>query len=227
MSTASTRRDILAQRIASMRDGIDRFLEVDSETLLSGLDSTVKERLAHPRLIPRLAMRRARRLAGRDLFSPALDDRDSLLLEGGASAVEELTLATGVHILWRDIIRIVRRAELEALDAATNLPVREIALRGRGREIGIAQCFDPDEYPDLVERIRREGALSWACWLAVRDPASARRLRVFTPVSITRLLPKAMPTDPLNRDQRRLVVDVEINAMMKLGMDANLVQEVA
>lgn len=214
MSRSANRRETLTLRVDSMRAIVDQCLDLDGATLMAGVDENLHSRLSSSRLIPRLAMRRARRLAPRGLFAPAIDARDSMMLAGGAQAIEALTLAVGAHIHWSEIVRMVQRVEIDSLDASLGLPARDIAMRGRAVDLGVAPVGETSDAMDLVERVRREGALSWACWLAVRDPVSARRLRVLTPSAVTDLLPRAMPESADDRARRRSVVECEIDAMM-------------
>ena len=211
---STNRREALSLRVDSMRAVVEQCVNLDAATITAELTESVHHHIATPRLMPRLAMRRARRLAAGSLFSPIQDEHDSMILAGGADAIEALSLAVGVHVHWSEIVRMVRRVDTESLDAALGLPSRTIALRGRASDFGVPPLHEGDDAMELIERVRRDGALSWACWLAARDPASARRLRVLTPCVVTDLLPPVLPANAEDRANRRLVVDAEISAMM-------------
>jgi len=67
---------------------------------------------------------------------------------------------------------------------------------------------------DVIESAMREGAVSWACWLAARETNSARRLRVLTPKAVSDRVGSGLPLSAEQRDHRRQVVDLEIEEMM-------------
>jgi len=177
------------QRISEMRGIIAGMDALDDGTILSGMDPVMQERLSYDRIRPRMVMRRGRRIAPKRLFAPVLDAREQSILSGGSGLIETLSHAIGVHILWQDVVRLVRT--VEPIDA-------------------------PEEKStDLAKKVRREGALGWACWLAACDPAQARRLRVFTPASVSSEVIGGLPGDPKQRNLRRRVVEFEIDQHLK------------
>lgn len=204
------------QRISEMRGIIAGMDALDDGTILSGMDPVMQERLSYDRIRPRMVMRRGRRIAPKRLFAPVLDAREQSILSGGSGLIETLSHAIGVHILWQDVVRLVRRSDLEALDVVLGVSSREIALLARENPLAVEPIDAPEEKStDLAEKVRREGALGWACWLAACDPAQARRLRVFTPASVSSEVIGGLPGDPKQRNLRRRVVEFEIDQHLK------------
>jgi len=208
------RRELLAQRVAEMRGLIARMDDLDQATVLSNIDPILRQRFATERMLPRLAMRRGRRIAANKLFGAASDNRERALLTGGADQIEELCHSVGAHILWREVVRLVRRVDAEALNADLGIPAREIALTARDEAIEIKPMALSGERVDLAERVRREGAMGWACWLAACKPGSARRLRVLTPDLVSSRVRHRLPEDQEQRNLRRRVVEAEIDRIV-------------
>ena len=196
-----------------MRGMIARMETLDESTILSSVDPIVRERISSARILPRLVMRRGRRIASKGLFAPALKVREEALLNGGADLIVSLSHTVGVHILWQEVVRLVRRLDADALNDALGVASRDIALVARDEAVGVTPISDIIGQFDLAERARREGALSWACWLAACDSNSARQLRVFTPLSVSTHVQHGLPDDPEQRKLRRRVVEFEIDRL--------------
>lgn len=199
-----------------MRGLIARLEELDENTILSSVDPLVRERVSSPRLMSRLVMRRGRRIASQGLFAPALNDREQAILNGGAGFIVALSHTVGVHILWQEVVRLVRRLDVDALNDTLGVPSRDIALIARDEAFGVDVLSDFDVDCDLAERAQREGALSWACWLAACDANSARQLRVFTPDSVSIHVQRGLPDDPEQRKLRRQIVEFELDRLIAL-----------
>ena len=214
MNTASERREHFAQRTTDMRDLIARMDDLDEATVLSSVDPILRERLALGRVLPRLVMRRARRIAPNGLFTPPSDSREKMLLQGGSVLVETLCHSAGVHILWHEVVRLVRRIDAHSLDKDLGIASREIALTAREEAIGVVPLSPTEEEMSLSEKAKQEGALSWACWLAACKPDVARRLRVLTPDSVASRVHGGLPDNPEQRNLRRRVVEFEIDRIM-------------
>lgn len=196
-----------------MRGLIARMDNLDESTILSSVDSVVRDRISSARIMPRLVMRRGRRIASKGLFAPALKAREEALLNGGAGLIVSLSHTVGAHILWQEVVRLVRRFDADALNDALGVASRDIALIARNEAIGVLPMSDLVGKFDLAERAKREGAMSWACWLATCDSNSARQLRVFTPDSVSSHVQRGLPEDPEQRKLRRRVVEFEIDRL--------------
>jgi len=216
VNASAERREILAQRTTEMRDLIARMDGLDKATILSSIDPVVVERLSSDRFMPRLVMRRGRRIAANGLFAPASGVREKALLDGGDGFIEMLCHSVGAHILWQEVIRLVRRLDVDALNDALGIPSREIALAGRDEAFGVTPLSTDEATDDLAERARREGAVSWACWLTTCDAVLARQLRIFTPESVSSLVLGALPENPEQRKLRRYVVEFELDRILAL-----------
>ncbi len=219
MTDTSNRRDSIAQRCGFMREIVDQVVGLDDDSVLSNLGSSEREHLSNPRFSRRLAMRYAREIVPDGLFFENDDPREATILRGGGETVTSISAMAGAHVLWPGIIRIVRREDRESLDAELGIPTREIALRGRRHNLGSITIHDDSTQEnavvsDLVKRIRKEGALCWGCWLATRDPISARRLRVLTPARVSRFIMGGLPGTAEERGFRRLAVDLVIDELM-------------
>ena len=197
-----------------MRDFIARMDGLDQATILSGLDPAVRERLSSERFMPRLVMRRARRIASNGLFVSTKGDREQALLNGENDLIENLCHKVGAHILWQEVVRLVRRLDLDAFNDRLGVSARDIALSGRDQGFRVIPISLDDAADDLAECAKREGAVSWACWLATSDSIAARQLRVLTPDSISSLVRGGLPDDPEQRTLRRQVVEFELDKMM-------------
>jgi len=228
VTDTSNRRESLIQRCDFMREIIDQVSGLDQDSLLSKFEQSERDRLSNPRIASRLAMRRARKIVPAGMFSQSSDEREMMLLRGGCEAVELLTIMVGAHVLWDEIIRLVQRTEREALDNELGISSRAIALRGRQHNLGfITSNRGVMNLETLLSRIREEGALSWACWLAIRDPLSARRLRVFTPERVSNLITGGLPGTAKERSRRRSAVELEIDELMRAANGDLAQQEVA
>ena len=214
MNASAERRDVLAQRTTEMRELIARMDNLDEGTILSSVNPLVAEQLSSQRVWPRLVMRRGRRIAGSGLFAPVVDPREKVLLSNGAGGIEQLCHSVGAHVLWQDVIRLVRRVDSDALNDSLGIPARDIALEARDEAIGVLPMPVSDDSASLAELVKREGALSWACWLAACDPISARRLRVFTPDTVASRIQGGLPSDAEQRKFRRRVVEIEIDRIV-------------
>lgn len=202
-----------------MRDMVEGLVGLDADTILQTVPENLREVCSQPRFLSRMSLRRGRKIAANDLFARPAEDREAALIKGGPLLIEEMTLTVGAHVLWPEIIRLVRRVDSEKLDNAIGISTRPVALRGRTQAIGVTFHDDGPEEVDLAERIRTEGALSWACWLTMREPGSARRLRVLTPHTVSYRVGGRLPADAEQRNRRRLVVDAEIEALMNAQLD--------
>ena len=217
MTTPSVRRQAAKAKIDSFRAILGHVVEMGDETIYSGLDPVVRERLAGSRMSPRLAMRRARRICPSGLFTQSDDHREALLYDRGPEGIEALMISVGSHVLWSDIIRLVQRTERDSLDAELGISARIPAMRGREHNFGVVAVDEAAGSSLLAERILREGALCWACWLAGRDRVSARRLRVLTSETVSTRIGGALPGTAGNRKKRRQVVDLEIDEFVRLA----------
>jgi len=232
VNSASNRRESLTQRCDFMREVIDKVSGLDQESILAKLGSAERDRLSNSRMLSRLTMRRARNILPKGLFSQSVDDREATIIEGGSEIIELLTVTVGAHVLWEQVIRLVQRTDREALNADLGIRSCQIALRGRQHNLGSVSsrhdsADDATNRLTLAERIREEGALSWACWLAARDPISARRLRVFTPERVSKFIVGGLPGTAEERDRRRSVVDLELDELMRVTAGDLAEQEVA
>ena len=222
MTPSSNRRETRVETVGSMRRIVDQVMGMDSETTLSKLHPVMRERLASPRMMPRLAMRRARAIAPDGVLTTQLDDREAFILSAGSEMVSALCALAGTHALWEEVIRLVQRQEREALDASLGITSRDVALRGREHRLGLVPLAADGSEMSLENRILREGALSWACWISARPLPSARRLRVITSQAVSARIAGADPGTDENRKIRRSAVDVEIDALMQVAQSDGL-----
>lgn len=219
MTNISNRRDSIAQRSEFMRGIIDQVVCLDDDSILSKVALPLREHLSNPRFSRRLAMRYAREFVPEGLFSDNADPSEAAILRGGSETVTKIAIRAGVYVRWHEVIRLVRREDRENLDDDLGIPTREVALRGRQRALSfnVADNDLDDETNDvsmLAQRIRKEGALCWACWLAAREPVSARRLRVLTPARVSRFITGGIPGTKEERGFRRLAVDLEVDELI-------------
>lgn len=229
MTDASNRRDLIAQRCIFMREIVDQVVGLDNESILHKVGSSEREHLLNPRFSGRLAMRYARHILPKGLFLENADSRESTILRGGSETVALIAAMAGTHVLWPEIIRLVRREDRDELDAELGISTRLIALRGRQHDLGSITTNRDSGYAlegisGLAERIRKEGALCWGCWLATRDTISARRLRVLTPARVSKFIMGELPGTVEERRFRRLAVDLEIDELLKIGTDETFEQ---
>ena len=213
MTRAPAKRESLTKRIDEMRETLDQIESLDIETVLSGVPTALKSKLEARRFRTRLSMRRARRILADDLLKTSRDSRGDMLLEGSSELIEALCAFVGAHIHWQNVLRIVQRDEALALNSALGVPARQAALRGRESVDTVLPTVSNGSADLLVDHIRREGALSWACWISTQERAFARRLRVLTPASVSQLVANEIPDDARERERRCSIVELELNAM--------------
>lgn len=217
MTLALNRRKALLERIDRVCATVTVLEELDSDTVLDNLPEALQSRFSRQRFRARFAMRHARRVAGRSLFAPDDDDRESFLMQRGALAVRALVARAGAHVLWRDVLHVVRRDELAELSEALGVLPRDAAANGRDQQIGVTPM--PRGGEGLGLAIQSEGALCWACWLAARERDSAFCLRALTPKAVMQHVPRAAPEAADARARRRAVIDAELTAMMSEGAE--------
>lgn len=213
MSASATRRQTLARQVETIRGRLSAFEMIDHETITGDIPAVVRERLSGERFRTRLALRHVRKRGGLQIAS-AGKDQDRLTAAGG-KAIEDLVARVGVHVLWRDVLRVVHRSDLTVLERAFGFEPRDVACRGRDNDIAISFLtpLDDGAAEALADAAMAEGAYSWACWIVAQDEALRRHLRVLTPRRITSLIPKALSQDAEERARRRSVVRVEMHAM--------------
>ncbi len=229
MTDASNRRESMTQRCDFMREIVDQVVGLDTESIFAKVGSSEREHLSNPRFSGRLAMRYARGIIPEGLFVENADSREVSIVRGGSETVALIAAMAGTHVLWQEVIRLVRREDREDLDLDLGISTRSVALRGRQHNFDFAVTNDKSDHEMkdirvLAERIRKEGALCWGCWLATRDTISARRLRVLTPARVSRFIMGVVPGTAEERGFRRLAVDLEIDELLKIGIDETFEQ---
>ena len=163
------------------------------------------------------------------LYAGPADDREALLMAEGSDGIAALAAGAGAQVLWREFLRILRRADLDILSQRLAVDPHDAARPSREAAIMIAPIrpVDPADLEGLAEAALDEGALCWACWLVHQDETIARRLRAMTPLRVTRRLPRSLPGDLDSRAARRAIIDARLDAIAVERRDRALQNEVA
>lgn len=201
-----------AVRVAQMTALLDRIEGLDAETMFESVPTVLHDRLASPRFAQRLMRRHVKRFVGTDVFTPVSDDLEAVLIEASPEDFDRLIACAGAHVLSSDVLRIVRRSDLETLERDLGVSVRDAALRGERLGIGVKRRSRIEA--GLDEAIRDEGALCWACWLTTRGTAARRRLRALTPLHVVARIPGALDDDADARRLRAAVFTTELEAYL-------------
>ena len=233
MTEEVNRRDMLRKRTDFIRTLSGNISSVGSDTVLESFPYLDSDVFSNDRSIAQLAMVRARKIVSAGLYSYSYNENETFLLQHGADMIGSLIMSAGVHVLWSDVIRIIQRSERDALDAELGLASRPIALRARLHDIHTLTLVpeldggdgDVSTISKLPENIRREGAACWACWLDAQNDIPARCLRVLTPKRFVDLMPSELSEDVGERNRRCLLVDIELEAIMKVLADSSDVRE--